>query len=242
MAKAKNSARKARKISDISAPKAAPTGRPIIVSNPTVSDPMVNEPQAATDSAPALSTHGKTIEPPKHDEPATDNTAEQDTSVGVSPSEIIEKAKAQEAATAVEPQPAALEASTEEKPDIEVDNSEKEETEPETGPGDSGAANEPNADEEKNSAETNKVSADSDKAEAEARADQATAERQAKYEEMVRSEKYFVPIGAVQRRHDRYWLLVVVLILLAIIILDLLFDAGVIKIRGFNFYTNFIDH
>lgn len=258
---AKKSKTTSKKINDIGAPKASVSSRPIIVSNPTVTDPMVTPTPGS--EAPALSTHGRTIEPPKHTEANQDEAADkpvddsgsEPVSAGASPSDIIEKAKARRATSDEASDPAPEEGHEDSPKDSETVEKAKPESEESKGEAandeeddksasaDNAAAEAPaesqNAKDEAAASEEpgpDKKSDDDAKTEAE----RIEAERQAKYNEMIRSEKYFVPIGAVRRRRARYWLLALGVLVIAVVVVDLLLDAGIIKISNFNFYTNFI--
>lgn len=78
-----------------------------------------------------------------------------------------------------------------------------------------------------------------EKSEAEIAEAEAATKRQTELDELVESGKYFLPINQVKKRHDRRLLLALVIILLAIVAVDLLYDSGVLKSSGFTFHTHF---
>lgn len=69
----------------------------------------------------------------------------------------------------------------------------------------------------------------------------AKATRLAEQEKIIESKQYFLPIDAVEKRRglERFVLLLVVVILLALIWLDIALDAGILRIGGVHALTHF---
>lgn len=69
----------------------------------------------------------------------------------------------------------------------------------------------------------------------------AKSTRLAEQEKIIDSKQYFLPIDAVEKRRglERFILLLVVVILLALIWLDIALDAGILRISGVHALTHF---
>jgi hypothetical protein len=94
-------------------------------------------------------------------------------------------------------------------------------------------------DDESDDAETGDKTAKQDKDKV--AADAARAEQLATYEAMAASGKYYLPIKTSNERRWVTFLLILIVILLALVALDLLLDADILKINNFSPPTHFFD-
>lgn len=231
------------------------TSRPVIVSNgPLLRDPMLStddKKEAGIGGAPPLAGHGRTIVPLSEIGEANEKPVSVDRSEGKAAptaSELVEKLQSRSqpegAAKPSASDAESLEAEAIAKP------AKTEEAEAATG----GTADKTQAESVSENPSQPAPEAEPDAAKSDEVGDkpplktnpktdvEAEARRARELDDLVASEKYFIPVNAVKRRHARQWLAILIIIVLALIALDLLFDAGVLKINGFNPPTDFFQH
>jgi anti-sigma28 factor (negative regulator of flagellin synthesis) len=211
-------AAKPTKIVDIQAPKdvtAGASSRPLLVTNrPVLNDPMVKGEAAADEKArqPVART-AKTIKPLTAPDLAS-----------ATPADDKAAPAAAEATTAEADKPATPDAANSDAsaaPDADT---------PETLDKPSVEASAPETTEDNEPDFTRDAAAETKAAESKAEA--ARAARTEELEQLIASGKYFVPIDAVGRRRSRLYalLLTVCALLLAVALLDVALDAGLIKL------------
>lgn len=252
--------------------KANASSRPIIVNNrPLAQDPMMASDTSETASAPPLvGHHERKIMPLSENDKEDSNEADAaNGESGPTASELVsklearnakskavlggrvsddkvdEKAEASEAqssstseASGAEDASQADDNADDKKTDTSAAETKTEPTEEKAGDGASDSTD--SSSDESQSSEQKPAEK---KSEADNEAElEAEAKRQAELDELVESGKYFVPINQVRKRHDRRLLAALIIILLAIVAVDLLYDSGVLKSSGFTYHTHFFHH
>jgi len=228
---------KSAKIEDVTKPeKVAPsaTARPIIVTNRPVlaSDPMMvaasdAQPKEKSDTPEAtISRSAKTIAPISKDivvdhaeaEETKDTAPEQD-----DPSATPAK-EPEEAATPETP------AKSEEPVEPKPEEPTPAESEPESDPESEPEPTEPARDVE------------AEQTAKEAKESEATAERMQELESLIEKGTYTVPINAVRRKRSRIFatIFIITTLVVAVIALDVLLDANIVKLPWNIPHTNFL--
>ncbi len=254
-----------KKVIDVKAPdevKASASSRPIIVNNrPLAQDPMVaSEANETASTPPLVAHHERKIMPlsanDKEDSSEADTTAADDKS-GPTASELVSKLEARNAKSKTVLGARVSEDKADEKTDEKAedasqagdntDNKKADTSAAETKTESSEEKTEDDASDSTDSNSDESQSSEQKPAEKKSEADneaelEAEAKRQAELDELAQSGKYFVPINQVRKRHDRRLLAVLIIILLAIVAVDLLYDSGVLKSSSFTYHTHFFHH
>jgi hypothetical protein len=206
----KNVTAKAVKISDIKGPdKVAPatTSRPLVVTNrPVIADPMMvaAKTENETEEPKAATRMTKVIRPMTL--AGTDDEAEEDTKESTETEQQTEEKASDSGRTSVPLEQTLTPETLAEKPAAELVRNDTTVSEPE------------------------QRDTDAEAEHAKEQLQEAEIARQQELDTLITSGKYAVPVGAVRRRRSRMYimLLCTVGLLLAILLLDAVFDAGIV--------------
>lgn len=220
----KSSAKDTSKVFDVSKPNKQPssaTSRPVIVTNrPIMQDPMMaSNTKAVTETSPETETEASpskvkmTIQPLSDgtdaDKDAADTSAGSETDTATAASNAEETAKAEDTKAA--------------EPAEESDSSGAETSDtPDTG-------------------DDLPLAGDQTKTEKETAELEAAAKKQAELDTIAESKEYFLPINSVERRRSKLVTLLGAILILALglLLLNLMLDAGFLRIPGISPLTHF---